>query len=380
MRSGRARLAERLALVAVGLVAAPFVVPFLARPSAAALYAGDHDAVVGLASAVELDVARGARRQSFATGSERFDHEWTFGASMMAAMGLGQAAVLVPRERARFVRSMERALDAMLSDAGRAYDRDAWGEDPLDALAHDRGHMAYLGYGGLALSLHRLLAPRSRLASLHDRFVAAIARRLAMGTIPETYPGERYPPDLAMAYGALCLSARGGHTAPPDLAAFARHGVDPRTSLLYQSLDAEGRVVDGTRGSGTAFAAYALSFCGGDLARGLDAALERHLLTGIGGFGAVREYPRGHAGKGDIDSGPVVLGTSVSATGFSLAGARVFRRRERFVRVFATAWLFGAPTGRDMRRGFVTGGPLGDAILLAMTTALTREELARGAR
>src|SRR5207237_1277222 len=97
------------------------------------------------------------------------------------------------------------------------------------------------------------------------------------------------------------------------------------------------------------------------------------------GFGGIREYPLpgGRGGAGDIDSGPVVLGVSVAASGFGLAGARMFRDAPRFRALYRTAYLFGAPVTRGEARGFLAGSGLGDAILLAMMTARVAPEGAR---
>lgn len=42
----------------------------------------------------------------------------------------------------------------------------------------------------------------------------------------------------------------------------------------------------------------------------------------VGGLVGVREYPVGREGAGDVDSGPLVLGVSASASAVTLAGAR----------------------------------------------------------
>lgn len=91
----------------------------------------------------------------------------------------------------------------------------------------------------------------------------------------------------------------------------------------------------------------------------------------------MRERPRADPGAGDIDSGPVILGYGVSASGFAMGPARSFGDRERYAGLYATAELFGAPQ-RSERHGHrhLTGGPLGDAVLCAMQTAPTPAELA----
>jgi hypothetical protein len=65
----------------------------------------------------------------------------------------------------------------------------------------------------------------------------------------------------------------------------------------------------------------------------------------------------------------VVLGVSVSATGFALAPARAHGRRDAFERLFRTTDLFGAPEASGDRRRFLTGGPIGNALLLALLTS-----------
>ena len=126
------------------------------------------------------------------------------------------------------------------------------------------------------------------------------------------------------------------------------------------------------RGSGTAIAAYFLSFSNPDLAdtlyAGLTAAGPRTAL----GFTALREYPSGVVGHGDVDSGPIIAGVSVGATGFGLGAARAHGDRDLFVGLYRTTRLFGAPMWTGRQRAFAAGGALGNALLLAMLTAGSR--------
>jgi hypothetical protein len=150
--------------------------------------------------------------------------------------------------------------------------------------------------------------------------------------------------------------------------AFARY-VDPHSGLLYQAADAAtGAPLGPPRGSGTAIAAYSLAFADRALSEHLYAGLRRQAVNLLG-FGMMREYPSDHAGTGDIDSGPVLFGVGVSATGFALAAARLHGDDALFTRLYRTTELFGVPLGDSTSRHFMSGGPLGNAILLAMTTA-----------
>ncbi len=87
------------------------------------------------------------------------------------------------------------------------------------------------------------------------------------------------------------------------------------------------------------------------------------------GFGGIREYADGFSGSGDVDSGPVIAGVSVAATGFALSLARTPAHREVFGRLMRTTTLFGVPASHGDAALFASGGPIGNALLLAMLTS-----------
>lgn len=345
-------------------------------------YAGD----VALQTELGRGLARWVRgplsTAAFHTGSASFDGEWLFGTYLMAALGFGQSALEHPELRAEHLTLMGECIDRLLTREVRAFDRDRWGDDPIDALDrpnHPSDHTSYLGYLNLALGLHRQLDPASRFAPLHDRITAHFVARYRASRIQllETYPGERYPVDNAAAIASLAQHARltgADHGAiVATWTAYVRaHYLDAKTGLLMQSVTPDGAGLDAPRGSGTALAAYFLSFANDRLSQDLHESLARHLQGRLLGFGVVREYPPSQAGRGDIDSGPIVFGYGVSATGFALAASRIHRDPQTYASLYATAYLFGAPYTSDARREFITGGPIGNAILFAMLTAQPR--------
>lgn len=325
----------------------------------------------------------------FATGGARFDGEWLFATYMMGAMGFGQAALaardatdeVYAREN---VARMERCLDAMLEPNVRTFDVRAWGDDALNTLdepsdARDRGHVAYLGYAALPLALHRLLVPHetSRWTTVEERIVTALARRIDASPIGllETYPDEVYPVDNTAALAALAVHARvTGAAAPPALAraleAIRARAIDPDTGLLRQAVRFEdGSPTDAPRASGTALGSYFLSFADLALSKDLFRALEKRQFRTVLGFGGVMEYAQGQRPRADVDSGPIVLGFGISASGFAIGASRVHGDRDMFTALYATAHLFGAPLDENGARTYTTGGPIGDAILFAMLTA-----------
>jgi hypothetical protein len=229
----------------------------------------------------------------------------------------------------------------------------------------------------VVLGLHRRIVPNSRFAALNDRISAALARRLRASPagILETYPDEFYPVDNASVFASLVMHRRFAGAADDDVIGamrthYLREWRDPRNGLMYQALDGrDGRVRDQARASGTALAACFIELGDPEVGASLFGALRDHVAGSLFGFGYVNEYPEGVSGRGDIDSGPVLFGISPSGTGFAIAACRTFGDRDLFVRLYRTAHLAGAPVSSGDRRRFVTGGPLGNAIMLAMLTA-----------
>ncbi|HEX4339392.1 MAG TPA: hypothetical protein VH062_25975 [Polyangiaceae bacterium] len=359
---------------AVGVALVPRL---LCSAGTGSAYAGDRATEEQTARAVDGWIRRGFGESSFATGSALFDEEWIFGTYQMAALGFGQVALEHPEEAALDRERMERAMDRMLAPAGHQFDTAAWHHDGLAGLDGLEAHAAFFGYANLVLSLHRKIYGESKYSALNDRMTAALVRRyVASRYLPiETYPGETYPVDNTAGIASIALHAKA--TGKPEpvlaklLAAFRLHSVDAKTGLLIQSLHHDGSRLDAPRGSGTTLGAYFMSFGDPAFSYELHTAVQRELATRILGFRVVSEYPSSVVGgKGDIDSGPLLFGYSVSATGFAIAACRIHRDETCYRELLSTANLFGVPFDRgDAGRTFVAGGPLGDAILFAMQTA-----------
>ncbi|APR77518.1 hydrolase, putative [Minicystis rosea] len=343
-----------------------------------ALLDGDVEAQRPLATAVVADVGQQVSASSFHTGDARFDGEWALVTNMMAALGLGQIVLAHPETRSAYLPAIEVAVDRLLAAEATAFGKAAWGTSWAADLGSDHGH-AYLGYVNLAVGMLRLLEPTTRAAADHERITAALVRRMqaAPHALIETYPGEAYPADVASVIGSIGMYDRATGARHEALLqrlvkTFRARWIDPQSGLALQAGDTStGRPTAPPRASGSAIAAYFLSFADPALAHDLARALV-HQRASFFGMGGVREYPPGVSGHGDIDSGPVLFGVSVSATGFALAGARMIGDRAMYTEILRTAELFGMPHTRGPSRRFATGGPLGNAILLAMLTAEVR--------
>ncbi|MEZ4373520.1 MAG: hypothetical protein R3B07_22050 [Polyangiaceae bacterium] len=355
----------------------------------------------------QVELARSVNSQlpsvapdKFSTGSALFDGEWAFGTGVMAAIGNAQLALQSPESRASCVSASDRALAHITSWEIRGYDRDRWGSDPLDAEDSGEAHLAYLGYLNLALSLRYALSRSS-----HDALGERITDRLAAayesspGTLLETYPGEYYPMDNAMAVASIALRgrvdrARGKVDARSAqrmqigkrwaTLARARY-LDQASGLLLQHSapqETDAQSTGSPRGSGSAFAAFALNYVDDELFAELQRALRAQLLSPVLGFGLLQEFPSQvprSERHGDIDSGPLVFGYSISASGFMVGASRATGDDASVTSLMAMFDLLGGLERREsaggVRLSFVSGGPLADAIMLAMLTAPLHQQI-----
>lgn len=382
LTSLRRRLFVHAAAAVAAVVAAGAASHLITAARAPSLYAGSADIQRALARTAVRHVEARPTAADFSTGAALFDAEWAFGAHVMSGLGLAQVALAHPALRPELDEAAALTAARLLTADVRAFGVEAWGSDLLstDEPPASHGH-AYLGYGALALGLLRTAFPvvdeDPALRRGHERLIARLAARLRSSEhgLLETYPDEAYPVDVASVIGALAVHGRLTGTRHDDvlrpaLGSFRARYVDASSGMLHQSASApRGEPTGPPRGSGTALAIYFLSFADRPLAEELWRGLRRSALTSLLGFGGMREYAPGLEGRGDVDSGPVVLGVSVSATGFALAGARLFGDEAAFTSLWKTTALFGMPYHDGDALTFAAGGPLGDAILFAMVTA-----------
>lgn len=361
-----------LALLACLALGATVVTPWWCRRGADAAFTNDlaHDRA--LARGVHAWTSQTLEADSFSTGSDLFDGEWLFGSHLMAVFGYAQTAKRHPELRAQHLAWAEASVDAILSERVRAFDREKHGEDPLAALGMggSQGHAAYLGYLGAALGALRTVEPDHRFAGLHDRIAQKLRAdwEASENGLVATYPNEWYPVDNLAVLAAIQTTSAHEDFMVKAVPEFMRRYVADN-GLLVQAVTSDGHVLDDVRGSGTTLGAFFATYVDPALARRLAEGARTELARNAFGFGWLREYPAGRDGKGDIDSGPILFGAGLSASGFAFASARIVQDPAWFASLWALAHLWGGPVQIDDKHQWAVGGPLGNAILFAMSTA-----------
>src|SRR5690606_21723034 len=167
------------------------------------------------------------------------------------------------------------------------------------------------------------------------------------------------------------LAAAARHAAAPRYADTVRRWLDkvrrrldPRTGLIPHRADAEtGAPAEMARGSSQSLIHRFLPDIDPAFAREQYLRFREHHLAFPLGLGpAVREYPHGVDGAGDVDSGPLLLGVSLSATTVALGAAQV-NGDASLARALANyGELAGLPIGTPWTKRYAFGLlPIGDA-------------------
>lgn len=252
---------------------------------------------------------------------------------------------------------------------------------PFSAALTPRYGVFYVGWsswlrgGVLALSGSAARDP-AEVARLEADCDALAGAFRASGTpFLQAYPGQAWPVDSVVAAAALrlhdrVLAPRYDVVLDAWLEA-ATDRVDPGTALLPHRADPlDGRPLEGARGSSQSIIARFLPEVDPDLGAEHYARFRRAFVAAPFGLPGVREYPRGSAGPGDVDSGPLVGGLSASASVVALAAAQVHDDRALAEPLAAAAELVGLPvtlpTGKRYAGGVL---PVGDAFLVWARTA-----------
>jgi hypothetical protein len=368
---------RRVALAFGCLVLSLVIVPRrLSGRGAGALFDGDLDAQDALARPLSADVLAHGRGVYYPTGVARFDGQSAVAIDQMTLLALGQILLEHPEKRAEYLPAMRAAADRLVDPATLRYAASVYGRHACQGMGPGQGH-AYAGYINMGLGMLRLVEPDTPHARLHDRLNADLQSRLfqAQDGLFETYPGETWPPDVAVVAGSIGLHARAtGADVEKEMDTwaerFARCALDASGYLVQRVQSGTCKPSDAPRGSGTALASYAIGFAHRGLSRRLYQALVDRGRVEIFGFTGIREYAEGFHGSGDVNAGPIVFGASVGATGFALGAARMNGDRDLYERLYRSTDLAGIPVDMGGRgTTFVAGGVLGNALLLAMLTA-----------
>ena len=237
------------------------------------------------------------------------------------------------------------------------------------------GWSAVLHAGTLALEAENSRDPghanalRARCDDLAAAFTASQTPYL------QAYDGEAWSCDSAVAIFALyaCDRVLEPRYAPviERWIAAVRERRDTATGLLGHRVGVEnGALLDGPRATSMCISIRFLAEAAPELGAELYLKYREQMMTTCAGIPGVREYPKGVSGSGDVDSGPLIFGISLSASAVTIGAARVMGDTEAVARMVPSAEALAMPFSWGGRKRYLGGLlPVADAFLVWSQTA-----------
>lgn len=192
----------------------------------------------------------------------------------------------------------------------------------------------------------------------------------------QAYPGQVWPVDSTVAIASLrlhdSLFAPGYGRVVARWLEGVRSRLDPATGLMPHRVSAvDGAVVEGARATSQTMIHRFLPEIDAEFAATQYAGFRSRFLDYPLGFGpAIREYPRGNDGVGDVDSGPLIAGISLSATVVASGAARVNGDHDLAAALGSEGELLGVPLTLPGTKRYAGGlVPIADAFLVWSATA-----------
>jgi len=184
------------------------------------------------------------------------------------------------------------------------------------------------------------------------------------------YPGQAWPVDNVVAVASLALydsmfaPQRYTDTISRWLEAAQNH-LDPATGLLPHQVDAQtGAMLDGARGSSQSIINRFLPVIDSVWAQSQYMLFREQFATTVLGIPGIREYPLDVDGVGDVDSGPLVAGISLSATVVTAGAARLQSDDALADPIFNVGEALGMPISFGGAKRYAFGLlPIGDAFV-----------------
>ncbi|TWD79574.1 hypothetical protein FB561_0636 [Kribbella amoyensis] len=194
----------------------------------------------------------------------------------------------------------------------------------------------------------------------------AAAFRTSKSPFLAAYPGQAWPVDSTVAMASLSLydklvAPRFVRTTAGWITA-VKGELDPATGLLPHQVTP---ATTGARATSQSMIQRFLVEIDPAFARSQYQLFRDAFVGGLG----VLEYPKGVAGSGDVDSGPLVFGVSLSATAVTMGAARI-QQDPLADRLAREGDLLGVPISGWKTKRYAFGLlPIGDAFVVWSGTA-----------
>lgn len=313
----------------------------------------------------------------------QFQGEWALYSCSMLSAALVNTTLIYGEDREANIARIDSLIQMVLSPELRAYDRERWGEDPLETLDGKESHVSYLSHLAWMIGGYKRIGGDTKYDEFYHRLCETMNRRILESpnmNLP-TYPGECiYVPDMLVAIVALSvysLQYEGKYysTVCQWIDEAKHHWLDNDTGMLASFLPDEREGMYGEapiKGSYSALSCYYLTFVDEEFARDQYEKLKANFLQKrpITGF---KEYHDRRCWLGmDIDAGPIICNLSPTGTAFAVGNVTFFEDWALRKKLLKTGELAGTTWQRKGKSHYLLADValVGEAIMLAMRTAV----------
>lgn len=310
-----------------------------------------------------------------------FQAEWALVTASMTASAITNIAFQFPETREDAIKEIEEIIKVVLSEDLRKIGYMTWDKDPLEKLSPYNTQIWYLAHLGMVLSSYKYCGGDDSYDSLHREINLAMVQALELAPIPylETYPNETYSADNTVMYASIKLFDNLYGKDHSELyekwISYSKDSmVDKKTGIIKSYIIPQSGPSFDSRGSWVGWMSFYLPIVDQEFARDQYTRAKKHFFSKAFGFKVCREFPKGVNAIGDVDSGPVIFGASPSGTGFITGGAMHQKDYKSLNGFLTTAEFIGTSVSFGGKKHYLFSPLVGDAIMLAMKTAMVWDE------
>lgn len=316
-----------------------------------------------------------------------FNHEWIVFCYAFTTYAYTNIAIQNPEFKAETSEAIEVCIEKMLTDTTFYYYFGTPVEPPLPL--DDEISAFYFGHLNLMLGAYRKLNPKNEHVQLHDSISSILAEEICKNpcNMVASYPNQTWVSDNSVVYASLALHSKLTGSSYMEIAdawiETLREKHLTEDGLFYTQIDVNDNCkdIEEPRGSNIPyFVLFAKDFAPVFCEELFESYVEHHSdYYLLGRVFLERKGNHETNWSGDIDSGPVVYGYSLPATGMGF-GAAVALEEYQLANDMYRLFKLGTATKTDSLGGTyyslrfredINYSPLTEAIMLYMETQCT---------
>ena len=306
----------------------------------------------------------------------QFQGEWAIYSCSMTCKALANIMSQYPKHD--YTQYFPKIIDLALSQEIREYDRNRFGEDPLEGIEGNLSHLSYYSHLAWMIGEYKTVSNDTQYDNLYHSLCKALNRKITdspIWNIP-TYPGEMiYIPDMLVAIVALdrynqLYNGVYQDTVDTWIRKAQTEWIDPQTGLLSSYLYENGETNPLVRGSYSALNCYYLSLIDKDFAKKQYQCFKKNFKQTFPLIGIKEYHDRKCMFGFDIDAGPIIFNLSSSGTAFAIGCATTLGDNKFRKQLLVAAEIVGSTITYKGKSHYLLAdyAIVGEAIILALKT------------